>query len=124
MAVEPRPRAGAPAIDLPGLRERLGVDDDDVANLLASFLREAPKEIACVEAALSARDVRDVERTVHRLKGSLAWISAPAASALMAEMERLAWSGDLDSASGLFPDLVRELDCVFAEAREATAARP
>lgn len=118
--VSARPSAGA--IDLPSLLDQFGGDADGVEKLLRSFLREGPQTVATLERALRARDASEVGRAAHRLKGVLAWISARAAAAITADLEKLARSGDLESAIGRLPDLSRELDRVWAEARAATAA--
>jgi len=112
-----------PAIDLPGLVAQLGGDPEDVVMLLGSFLRDAPQTVGRLERALAARDAREAEDAAHRLKGSVAWISARRAAALTAGFVGLARSGDLDSMSAGLPELVHELDRVFAEARQVTAGR-
>jgi HPt (histidine-containing phosphotransfer) domain-containing protein len=108
------------AIDPARLLEQLGGDSVGVEKLLLGFLREAPETVTRLRAALTARDAPGAEHAAHRLKGLLAWISARTAAARVAEIEQLARSGDLDSASGRLPELLRELDRVYAEARSAT----
>jgi HPt (histidine-containing phosphotransfer) domain-containing protein len=119
----PKP-AAAPAIDLPGLLQRLGIDHEDAVVLLGGFLRETPKVVARLQMALAVPDAREAERAAHDLKGTVAWISARHATDLTAELERLARAGETGSMSARLPEVVRELDRVFAEAREITAGRP
>jgi HPt (histidine-containing phosphotransfer) domain-containing protein len=111
----------AGAIDMPSLLAQFGGDSEGVEKLLLSFLREGPETAASLGRALSARDASEAGRAAHRLKGVLAWISARPAAAIAADVETLARSGDLDSASDRLPDLARELDRVFAAVRAATA---
>jgi HPt (histidine-containing phosphotransfer) domain-containing protein len=109
------------ALDPARLLAQLGGDSAGVEKLLLGFLREGPETSARLAVALEARDASAAEHTAHRLKGLLAWISAQTGSAVAAEIERLARSGDFDSASNRFPELVREMDRVVAEARAATS---
>jgi HPt (histidine-containing phosphotransfer) domain-containing protein len=108
------------AIDLSSLHEQFGGDPDAVRKLLLSFLREGPETADAVTRALRARDAPEAARAAHRLKGVLAWISARAAAALTADVERLVRSGDVESASAGLAGLASELERVYAEARRAT----
>jgi HPt (histidine-containing phosphotransfer) domain-containing protein len=103
---------GAPLLDpaaLAGLRE-IG-DDDFVADLVETFLADAPPLLA----ALRGSDADEVRRAAHTLKSNGATFGATRFSELCRELELLAKSGGLAGASELADRIDAEYTLVAAE---------
>ena len=113
------------AFDLERLATQLGDDDEAVAEVLASFVRDAPRSLAQLHDAAAAGDARAVEQAAHRLKGSLLWITAEAAAAQAATLESQARSGDAKALVEPLKALDREIGRILEEAaRRADTAPP
>jgi HPt (histidine-containing phosphotransfer) domain-containing protein len=98
---------GDPLLDpaaLEGLREIGG--DDFVADLIETFLADAPPLLA----ALRGTDADEVRRAAHTLKSNGATFGATTFSELCRELEMLAKTGDLAGA----PDLTARIEDEYA----------
>ncbi len=114
----------APPFDLARLTTQLGDDSEAVAEVLASFVRDAPAALVHLREAVAARDAKAVERAAHRLKGSLLWITAETAAKEAAALENQARSGDPKTLRQPLETLDREVGRVLEEvaARSADSA--
>jgi HPt (histidine-containing phosphotransfer) domain-containing protein len=90
----------------PGVLDRLlettGGDPAFVGVLLETFAEDAPGLIAQLGDALSADDARTALRAAHTLKSNAATFGASALSALCADLEARARTGDLRDGARLF----------------------
>jgi HPt (histidine-containing phosphotransfer) domain-containing protein len=79
---------------------RASVDGDDVfiADLVRTYLEEAPTHLAAMEAAAAAGDIAAIVRPAHTLKSSSAAIGAMQLSSIAREIE---FAGREDDAEGL-----------------------
>ncbi len=108
--------ADAPAFDRMALAAQLGDDAEAVREVLETFAREAPCQLARLQAAVAGADASGLEQWSHRLKGALLWLRAGRAAASAEALEQLGRSGDLGGASRVLADLDRELQRVLAQA--------
>jgi len=84
-----------PVIDVPSLSQNLGGDSTLLAELVAIFRNELPKDLMTIQSALADRNSAALECIAHRLKGSLRVLGA-SCSALAARVEIDARNGDVD----------------------------
>lgn len=106
---QPAPIDGQALEDL----RRLG-GEELVQQLLASFLRNAPRRVAEAEAGLQAGELEQVERAVHTLKSSSRYLGAQPLSALCFQAEEAARAGR----AGELPRLVQQVSEELARAME------
>ena len=81
-------------MNLPELLERVENDQELLAELFALFQEDLPASRAALQTAVHGDDLREIERTAHRLKGMLANLSAKQAASLTAEIESTARAGN------------------------------
>jgi CheY-like chemotaxis protein len=106
-----------PALNLDRLALQLGGDAEAVTEVLRSFAQEGPRTLARLRQAFAAGDTQGIERTAHRLKGTLRWVTADAAADHAEAVENRARSGEVDLAQDPLDELVREVDRVLEVAR-------
>ena len=75
-------------LDLDRLAERVGLDREDVADLLEVFLETAPAAAENLERALRERDFAVAARAAHTIKGGAATVGLEESAGLAAELER------------------------------------
>ncbi len=97
------------------LREILGGDPAEVAELVDVFQEEAPGYLSAMERALAAEDHDQLRQAAHGLKGTSGTLGARRLQALCKELEEEARQGLPDRA----PEQVREAHEVFDATRDA-----
>jgi two-component system sensor histidine kinase/response regulator len=97
-------RPPAPAFDLAAALERVDHDEDLLAEIAGLFLKDAPEMLAAVAGAVAVGDADAVNRTAHRLKGSILTFGAEHAAALALSLEEAGRNGALANAQA---DLAR-----------------
>ena len=108
--------------DHSALVERLGDDLELVTELIELFLEESPMLLADVQHAVDCRDAKAVERSAHRLKGSVGIFGMNATCAAALLMEVLGRKGDLTDADAAYQSLhdeLRQLQAELVEWRQA-----
>jgi PAS domain S-box-containing protein len=95
---------------LDSLRELGG--DDFVAEVLDTFLTEAPGLVATLRTALDANDADELRRAAHSLKSNGATFGANTFAELCRELEQRAKSGELDGAAELIDRIEREYEAL------------
>ena len=105
MSVVEQPILG-PVLDRELAMTRVGGDAELLKELGDLFLEEYPRLMGELRAAFDQRDAKQVERTAHGLKGSVANFGAKPAVDAAFQIEQLGHSGKLDSVA----DLLRTLD--------------
>lgn len=83
-----------------------------VAELVDTFLEEAPRMMADLDAALAARDAEAFRRAAHSLKSNSYTFGATALGALAKELEL----GGFEAAARA-PELRQEFECVATALR-------
>ena len=76
---------------------------DVVAELVATFLAEAPTRLDDLRRGIAAGDEREVSRAVHSLKSSAATLGALDLAELCRTAETLSGAGDLAAVGALVP---------------------
>ena len=102
-----------PALDRGLALERTGGDAELLRELADLFLAEYPAQLAALSTAVERGDAREVDRSAHMLKGSVANFGAVAAVQALSALEEAVRTRDL---GGCEPTLL-ELHCVMAALR-------
>jgi len=100
-------------------------DDDPVflADLIDSFLVEAPATLATIREAVRQVDASGLRSSAHALKGSSGTMGASRLSSICADLESQAKSGKLEGATALLKNLEDEF-ASFREDLESARAAP
>ena len=106
----PGDEAPPPAFDPKVLLGLLGGDREAVAEILAEFAADAPRQAAAVRDAVAGGDAELVRRCAHTLKGASANVGAGALREVARRLEQAAAAGDLTAAAALVASLQATLD--------------
>jgi PAS domain S-box-containing protein len=101
------PSATAP-VDFDALREVTGGDADFERELVEVFLASGDRELTALLAALSASDLRSVQRHAHGLKGASANMRARSLAGAAQRLEAAAAAGDTGACSARAHDVEQE----------------
>jgi len=93
----------------------LGGDREAVAEIVAEFLADMPRQIEALGQALADGDAATARRGAHTIRGASANVGAEALRAVAYEAEQAAASGDLEAARRLADDMALELERLQAE---------
>jgi PAS domain S-box-containing protein len=96
------------------LLARLTGDKDVAGNILAAFLRDAPRQLRMLKARLDAGDTQGARLQAHAFKGAAATVSAEAVRALCSEAQEAAAAGQLSHALALLPRLEEQFKLLKA----------
>ncbi len=96
------------SIDGASLLARADGDVDLLRELARLFIEHGPRMLDELREALMTLDARAVERSAHRIKGSLDTVAATVAADLAHRLECLGREGNLARAGELFLQLERE----------------
>jgi len=92
------------------LLDRVEGDRALLAEMVALFFEESPRQLAELQDSLANGDAPAAERAAHKLKGAVGNFAAPAAAAAAEKAEHLARAGDLDRARAAASTLDKELE--------------
>jgi two-component system sensor histidine kinase/response regulator len=92
------------------LLERIGNDRDFLAELVTVFREDHPAQLEQIANGLAKNDPSEVKRGAHSLRGTLSNLSAPAATALAAQLEQEGASGNLSQSAATFAAFKTELN--------------
>jgi HPt (histidine-containing phosphotransfer) domain-containing protein len=87
----------------------VGGDSDVVTELARLFLKDGPRRLADIQAALAAGDHESARKAAHTLKGSAASICAARTADAALRLEQFAGASDLAGARGAFAALSLEV---------------
>jgi HPt (histidine-containing phosphotransfer) domain-containing protein len=93
------PGGGTELLDVKDLLERMGGDDELVAEVLRMFLDECGKARDALEVALASGDAKSVRSAAHYFKSMSMNVSARALGEACHDVERLGAAGDLTGAA-------------------------
>ncbi len=93
-------------LDVNAALARVGGQLDLLKELAALFIDDYPNDLSQIAASMKDRDAKQLERSAHRLKGSVANFGAPGLWALSSEIERKGKMGDWFGV----PELVAQLE--------------
>jgi two-component system, sensor histidine kinase and response regulator len=111
-AASPPGQGGSPEaiFDRAGLLERVEGDEDFRGEIVQMFLDELPRAIEELRAAEGASDLNALAGAAHKLRGALANICAPAATAAALLLEQEAKANDKAAARRGLATLMSELE--------------
>jgi HPt (histidine-containing phosphotransfer) domain-containing protein len=116
--------------DPESLWNRLDCDPDLLRELVEMFARETPRMLEQIEDAIRLGSASDLEKTSHKLKGSVLQFSAKAAAAAALELEEQGRLGSVAGAGLALNRLRHEIDLLgvalqaMLSAIRAAEARP
>jgi signal transduction histidine kinase/DNA-binding response OmpR family regulator/HPt (histidine-containing phosphotransfer) domain-containing protein len=116
--VNPDPMGGL--MDLNAALERAGGDVEFLKEIANLFLKDTPRTMDALGAAVKGRDALAVQREAHKLKGSVGNFSAPAAFDAALRVEMLGIEGKLSELPGAFAALEREIQKLSSELETLT----
>jgi HPt (histidine-containing phosphotransfer) domain-containing protein len=106
--------ASSAALDVEGLRHRLGGDEKLLADVLLVFREDCPARLAAIKAAVEARDAKRISSSAHALKGAAGNLSATALFEAARTLEQIGADGRLDDAGPAWEDLLAQATRVMA----------
>ncbi len=104
------PAAAAPVFRKDELLRRLGGDQEGLDIVLGVFLEDTPKQLGLLTAALARKDVAELRRIAHSLKGATGNLGAPAMQEAALQVETLAASGNLAKAEEKVSKILGEFE--------------
>jgi CheY-like chemotaxis protein len=119
--------ASSTKIDFADILARVGGDTDLLKRMIATFLRDTPKRVSSLSAALRRRDAAAVASLAHALKGSISIFGAETPRLHAQEVQEFGRAGDLAAAGGLLTSLKEEIANLLENLRgyaNQTPARP
>ncbi|MCB1792720.1 MAG: response regulator, partial [Gammaproteobacteria bacterium] len=105
----------ADVLDQKVLQELREIMEDDYVGLLRTYLRNAPRLLGDIRAAIAHDDVEAIVIPVHSLKSSSANVGAMHLSGLARDMEKQARAGDISAAKRAFAGV----ETAFVDAESA-----
>ncbi|HEU5180645.1 MAG TPA: response regulator [Candidatus Polarisedimenticolia bacterium] len=91
------------------LKERVEGDLPLLRRMVRAFRSDYPETLEHIHGALDARDAEALRNHAHAIKGAAATLAAPAAAEAAFRLEKLARTGELKGARGMFHQLVTEI---------------
>jgi len=117
----------APRTNFSELVARVGGDEKLLNRMIHTFLRDTPKRLAGIAAAILRKDSETLASLAHALKGSVSIFGAEAARKHSQDLQELGRSGNLSSASEVLASLKEDIAKLQANLRgyaNQTPARP
>jgi HPt (histidine-containing phosphotransfer) domain-containing protein len=102
-----------PGFDPDSLWDRVDGDLDLLRDLIAVFAEEFPGMLASMEAAIQVGDAVQLEKSGHKLKGSVLQFSCRSAAAAAQKLEELGRGGTLAGADVFLRTLRQEIDMLM-----------
>lgn len=101
-------------MDLRGLGESLGLDEDEFLEIVGIFIETADEDIKKLALANAAKNCEAVSEAAHSLKGSAGNLGFMELSELSARIESGARRDDIDGLSEQLPVLTAKLNEIKA----------
>ena len=115
--------AGRPVLDVAQLRDRLGDDDELVADVIRLYLDDYPQRLDAMAGAIRASDFVRLRAEAHTLKGSASSLAGVRVAEAARALEEIAKTGDIAAAGQRLASLVSEAEQLAAALRELQAAQ-
>ncbi|HXG10085.1 MAG TPA: response regulator [Gemmataceae bacterium] len=94
--------------------ERLGSDEQFLAEVAGLLLEDAPRRLAEVRRAIAEGDATGLRRAAHALKGAVGYVGARPACEAAKRLEAIGADGSLDRAADALQELEREIERLMA----------
>jgi HPt (histidine-containing phosphotransfer) domain-containing protein len=101
--------------DPEALWDRVDGDKELLRELVMIFAEEGPKMLARIEDAIRHGSASDLEKSSHKIKGSVLQFSAHGASGVALQLEEMGRSGSVTGAESLLRLLKKEIDLLQAD---------
>jgi HPt (histidine-containing phosphotransfer) domain-containing protein len=108
-ALTERTPMAAPAFCLDEALARVAGETELLRQIAGYFLDDAPKQLAAMRAALERNDLPAIGRAAHRLRGTVIYLGAAPALAVLAQLEEAAGSVDPRAAARRLEELAPKL---------------
>jgi two-component system sensor histidine kinase/response regulator len=118
-----RDAAASLSFDVEEMRQRLGDDDELIADVIHMFIEDCPGTVKAIAAALDVADAARVRALAHALKGSASTLSAHGVADAAHALESLGASDDVVAARAHLPSLVAEVDRLIGMLQELESRR-
>lgn len=115
--------AGRLVLDVAQLRDRLGDDEELVADVIRLYLEDYPQRLDAIAAAIEARDFARVRAEAHTLKGSASSLAGGRVAEAARRLEEIAATGDAALAGQRLASLLSEAEQLAAALRDLQAAQ-
>ena len=115
--------AGRLVLDVAQLRDRLGDDEELVADVIRLYLEDYPQRLDASAAAIEARDFARVRAEAHTLKGSASSLAGGRVAEAARRLEEIAATGDAALAGQRLASLLSEAEQLAAALRDLQAAQ-
>jgi CheY-like chemotaxis protein len=96
----------------------MSVPPDAVRKLVQTFVETVPQRLGVLRQAVTEANAKEVERSSHSLRGSLAVFSARAAVEAAADLELAGRGGQLEGAADLLRQLEAQVEPLLASMNE------
>ena len=99
-------------MDKQAILARLDGNEDLFNKICDSFVRLLPGQLAVIKEAISSGDRETLSRSIHRLKGSVAYFDDGTVTQTITAMGKVSSQGELDRAHArpLYDTLVQQID--------------
>ena len=120
------PGRDCPAIDSEELEQRLGGDDQLLAEVIRMFLEDCPARLAAIRQALDVHSLEGIRTTAHALKGAAGNLAATRLFEAAQQLEAIGAGGNVGAAEAAWPLLSDEATRAMEALRtyESRKARP
>ena len=108
-------------LDLGAALAQVEGDRELLHKLFDLFAGQSDQLLAAIEAAITRGDSKALERTAHKLKGSLGSFGADHAVEIAALLERMAHEGNVADALSVYRELESEVASVHQAVKELAA---
>jgi HPt (histidine-containing phosphotransfer) domain-containing protein len=103
--------------------ERLGGDEELARQLVELFVSECPRMISEIRDSVAGADADKIRRAAHAFKGSVGNFTDGVPMTTAFALERLGAAGNVAEATGLLPQLEREVEQFIAALRRFEAGQ-
>jgi CheY-like chemotaxis protein/HPt (histidine-containing phosphotransfer) domain-containing protein len=110
---------GPLVFDRAALTARLMGDEDLLAEIVAGFLGDMPRQIGELRACVERSEAVSAANQAHTVKGAAANVGGLALSAAALAIEKSVKAGDWEESAALLPELERQFELLRAEMPEA-----
>jgi two-component system sensor histidine kinase/response regulator len=107
-----------------GMIERLGGDEELARQLVELFVSECPRMISAIRDSVASADADKIRRAAHAFKGSVGNFTDEAPMTTAFALERMGTAGNVAAATGLLPQLEREVEQFIVALRRFESGQP
>lgn len=100
----------SPVMDVDDALQRLGQDEELLAEIAQIYLEDAPAMVQSIHDAASQADARALQRAAHSLKGLTATLSAQPVASASYHLEQMGATGNFTDAASAVAQLDERVD--------------